>query len=287
MNANSDDDREALVAQEQEDRNQTSAKSSNVVWQDNPVKREDRERRRGHRGVLLWFTGLSGAGKTTLAMRLEKRLHREDCFTYVLDGDNVRHGLSGDLGFTAEDRNENIRRVGEVAKLFVNAGAMVATSFISPYRADRDRVREAMDREDDFIEVHVACPVEVCEERDPKGLYARARAGEIENFTGISAPYEAPESPELVVRTDLHDPETCVDLIMEYLRERGYLARLDEKTDGAGAPTRKRMDGAGGDEPPQVDAEVEATVEELKTSEKSEKGESKEEATMKEEARRS
>lgn len=200
-------------------------RSENVVWQPTLVDRDERERRRGHRGAVLWFTGLSAAGKSTLAREVEKRLFEEGYFTYVLDGDNIRHGLNGDLGFSAEDRAENIRRVGEVARLFAEAGAIVLTAFISPYRRDRQRIRELMSRDGDFVEIFVSCPLDVCERRDPKGLYRRARAGEIRNFTGIDDPYEPPRSPELVVETDAEDVETCVQRVIEYLRSGGYIRR--------------------------------------------------------------
>ncbi len=169
------------------------------------------------------FTGLSASGKSTLAMHVEQRLFEEGYFTYVLDGDNVRQGLSADLTFSPEDRTENIRRIGEVAKLFAEAGAIVATAFISPYRRDRDRVRRLMSREEDFIEVHVSCPIEECERRDPKGLYRRARAGEIRDFTGIDAPYEPPEAAELVVETQGREVEECVAEIVSFLRRRSYI----------------------------------------------------------------
>jgi len=197
-------------------------KSTNVVWQPSHVDRGQRERRRGHRGAILWFTGFSGSGKSTLAIEVEERLFAEGCFSYVLDGDNVRHGLNGDLGFSPEDRTENIRRVGEVAKLFCDAGAIVVTAFISPYREDRDGVRRIVEP-GDFIEVFVDCPLDVCEDRDPKGLYARARAGEIAEFTGISAPYEAPESPEICLKTAELTVEESADRIIGYLRAGGYL----------------------------------------------------------------
>ncbi len=197
--------------------------ATNVYWQRNPISRQEREDRRGHRGAILWFTGLSASGKSTLAFEVEKRLFYEGYFSYVLDGDNVRHGLNSDLGFSPEARQENIRRIGEVAKLFAEAGAIVLTAFISPYRTDRDRVRELVTRDNDFVEIFVSCPLEVCESRDPKGLYRRARAGEIEDFTGISAPYEPPRSPELVIETDRHDVETSVQQVLAYLRKRGYI----------------------------------------------------------------
>ena len=199
-------------------------RSKNVTWHDSSVTRDNREDRRGHRGAVLWFTGLSACGKSTLAVEVERALFRGGYFSYVLDGDNVRHGLNGDLGFTAEDRTENIRRIGEVAKLFSESGALCLTAFISPYREDRERVRDLMTRSGDFVEVFVSCPVEVCEERDPKGLYKKARAGEIPNFTGIDAPYEAPQTPEIVVETSVHDVATCVEQVLDYLREHGYIS---------------------------------------------------------------
>jgi len=198
--------------------------SENITWHEHPVKRDDREGRNGHESAVLWFTGLPASGKSTLSMGTEKRLFERGCFTYVLDGDNVRHGLCGDLGFSPEDRNENIRRVGQVAKLFADAGALVAASFVSPYREVRDGVRGMMDDpERDFIEIFVDAPVPVCEDRDPKGLYEQAREGEIENFTGISAPYEEPENPAIHLRTDELDPSECIDEIVAYLEENGYL----------------------------------------------------------------
>lgn len=204
--------------------NKGRQKSTNVTWHDSSVTREAREDRRGHRGAVLWFTGLSASGKSTLANEVERRLFDEGYFSYVLDGDNVRHGLNGDLGFSPDDRMENIRRVGEVAKLFAESGALVLTAFISPYRRDRDRVRELVNRPTDFIEVHVSCPVEVCEARDPKGLYKKARAGEIPNFTGIDAPYEEPSEAELTVRTDQGDVNACAEQVIKYLRDEGYIS---------------------------------------------------------------
>lgn len=168
----------------------------NIVWHDHAVARADRERLHGHRGAVIWFTGLSGSGKSTLAGVLEQALHAEGVSTYLLDGDNVRHGLCRDLGFSDDQRRENIRRVGEVAKLMVDAGLVVLTAFISPHQAERRMVRELLD-EGRFIEVFVDTPLAVCEARDPKGLYKKARAGELRNFTGIDAVYEAPERPEL------------------------------------------------------------------------------------------
>jgi adenylylsulfate kinase len=186
------------------------------------ITREDREKLKGHKSFILWFTGLSGSGKSTLSHKVEERLHEMGVHTYVLDGDNIRQGLNKDLGFSEEDRRENIRRIGEVAKLFVDAGVAVLTAFISPYRRDRDFVRNLVDK-GDFIEVYVKCPLEVCEQRDPKGLYKKARAGEIKNFTGIDDPYEEPENPEIVVETDKMSVEQCVDKIVNYLIENNYI----------------------------------------------------------------
>ena len=168
----------------------------NVVWHDHPVTREEREQQHGHQGVVLWFTGLSGSGKSTVAGALEQALHAHGVSTYLLDGDNVRHGLCRDLGFSDDDRKENIRRVGEVAKLMVDAGLVVLTAFISPHRAERNMVRDLL-AEGQFIEVFVDTPLAVCEARDPKGLYKKARAGELRNFTGIDSVYEAPDAPEI------------------------------------------------------------------------------------------
>lgn len=192
--------------------------SANVVWHHATVTRERREAQNGHRGAIVWFTGLSGAGKSTLAHAVEEHLHRAGCRTFVLDGDNVRHGLCADLGFSAEDRVENIRRIGEVAKLFMEAGVIVLTAFISPFREDRNRVR-AMVRPGEFIEVYCQCPVEVCEQRDVKGMYRKARAGEIAQFTGISSPYEAPGAPELVVNTSVNSLPDCVQQVIAVLAQ--------------------------------------------------------------------
>ena len=186
--------------------------SDNVVWHHATVTRARREAQNGHRGAIIWFTGLSGAGKSTLAHAVEEHLHQMGCRTFVLDGDNVRHGLCGDLGFSAADRVENIRRVGEVAKLFMEAGVIVLTAFISPFREDRNKVR-AMVQPGEFVEIYCQCPVEVCEQRDTKGLYKKARAGEIGQFTGISSPYEAPDRPELVVNTSERSLQDCVQQV--------------------------------------------------------------------------
>ncbi|RUM41148.1 MAG: adenylyl-sulfate kinase [Desulfurobacterium sp.] len=190
-----------------------------IVPHEGRVTRKDREGMKGHKSFILWFTGLSGSGKSTLSHKVEEKLFEMGVHTYVLDGDNIRMGLNKDLGFTEEDRRENIRRIGEVAKLFVDAGIVVLTAFISPYRRDRDFVRNLV-AEGDFIEVYVKCPLGVCEKRDPKGLYKKARAGIIKNFTGIDDPYEEPESPEVVVETDKMNVNECVEKIISYLKER-------------------------------------------------------------------
>jgi len=196
--------------------------SSNVVWHHATVTRARREAQNGHRGAILWFTGLSGAGKSTLAHAVEEELHRMGCRTFVLDGDNVRHGLCGDLGFSNEDRIENIRRVGEIAKLFMEAGVIVLTAFISPFRSDRERVR-GMVEHGDFVEIYCNSSLEICESRDVKGMYKKARAGQIAEFTGISSPYEAPEKPELTLPTGHAKLEECVEQVMELLVQRGIV----------------------------------------------------------------
>lgn len=200
----------------------TTQKSTNITWHESTITREDREELHGHKGFLMWFTGLSGSGKSTLALSVEQALFSMGCSTFVLDGDNIRHGLNKNLGFSPEDRTENIRRIGEVAKLFVEAGTIVGTAFISPYRADRDAVREIVD-DGRFIEVFVACSLEECEKRDPKGLYKKARAGEIPQFTGISAPYEEPEKPEIVVHTDKETREESTQNVLAYLTSKGLI----------------------------------------------------------------
>ena len=192
-----------------------TTKGSNLVSVQHRVGREDRWVSNGHRGGVLWFTGLPGSGKSTLATRLEQHLFNNGYQACMLDGDNVRQGLNKDLGFSADDRAENIRRIGEVAALFANAGMIVTTAFISPYREDRDVARAAAG--DDFHEVYILADVETCEKRDPKGHYKKARSGEIPQFTGISAPYEEPESPELVIDTMNHSIDECLDQLMEYV----------------------------------------------------------------------
>ncbi len=201
----------------------SETKSTNITWHRGQVTRADREKLLQQRGVTVWLTGLSGSGKSTLAVAAERALASRGRLAYVLDGDNIRHGLNKNLGFGPADRTENIRRIGEVAKLFNDAGLIVFTSFISPYRADRDAVRALMPA-GDFVEVFVDASVETCEERDVKGLYRKARAGEIPEFTGISAPYEAPLSPELVLDTNRQTVDESVGAILRFLEEKGYLA---------------------------------------------------------------
>lgn len=198
----------------------TEQASTNVVWHNATVTRARREIQNGHHGAIIWFTGLSGSGKSTLAHAVEEALHQQGCRTFVLDGDNVRHGLCGDLGFSEKDRQENIRRIGEMAKLFMEAGIIVLTAFISPYRVDRNRVR-GMVGQGDFIEVYCDTPIEVCETRDVKGLYKKARAGEIAEFTGISSPYEKPETPELVLNTGVDSLDRCVQEVMSKITKLG------------------------------------------------------------------
>jgi adenylylsulfate kinase len=190
-------------------------KSTHIVRQDYKITRNDRMRLLQQKPAVLWFTGLSGSGKSTLADRLEQELHQKGFKTYLLDGDNIRHGLNNNIDFSEEGRKENIRRIGEVAKLFTDAGIIVLTAFISPFREDRDRVR-AMLGAGEFIEIHVDCPLEVCEQRDVKGLYAKARRGEIPNFTGISSPFEPPLQAEITVHTDQNNLESCVNQILEH-----------------------------------------------------------------------
>lgn len=196
--------------------------STNVVWHHATVTRSRREKQNGHRGVIIWFTGLSGSGKSTLAHSVEEILHQHGCRTFVLDGDNVRHGLCGDLGFSPQDRQENIRRVGKMAKLFMDAGMIVLTAFISPFRADRERVRAMVER-GDFIEIYCDSPIEVCESRDVKGLYKKARAGQLAEFTGISSPYEPPLRPELTLDTGGDTLDNCANKVINLLIHRGII----------------------------------------------------------------
>lgn len=197
--------------------------STNIVWHHATVNRARREAQNGHLGAIVWFTGLSGAGKSTLAHAVEEALHQRGCHSFVLDGDNVRHGLCGDLGFSPADRIENVRRVGEMAKLFMEAGVIVLTAFISPYHAERKRVR-GMVAHGDFIEVYCDTSLAVCESRDVKGLYREARAGQIAEFTGISSPYEAPLTSELTVNTGQDDLAICTGLVLDLLGCRGVIA---------------------------------------------------------------
>lgn len=203
-------------------------KPDNVVWHHATVTRAAREALNGHRSVILWFTGLSGAGKSTLAHAVEEHLHQIGCRTFTFDGDNVRHGLCSDLGFSDEDRVENIRRAGEMAKLYLEAGVIALTAFISPFRSDRSRVRSLVPH-GEFFEIYCRCPLEVCEQRDVKGLYKRARTGEIKEFTGISSPYEEPDGAELVVDTGSQSVEESVARVIDLLCERGIIRQ--EKPD--------------------------------------------------------
>jgi adenylylsulfate kinase len=198
--------------------------SNDVVWHHATVTRERRELLNTHRSVILWFTGLSGAGKSTIAHATEERLHQMGCRTFVFDGDNVRHGLCSDLGFSHEDRAENIRRIGEMAKLFLEAGVIALTAFISPFRADRDRIR-ALVGPGDFLEIYCRCPIEVCEKRDVKGLYARARRGEVKEFTGISSPYEEPLNAELQIDTATLSIDESVNRVISLIAARGVAAQ--------------------------------------------------------------
>jgi len=202
----------------------TTDKPANITWHQGHVSREDRQRLLGQRGVTLWMTGLSGAGKSTIACLVERMLLDRGRLAYRLDGDNVRHGLNANLGFSAEDRRENIRRVGEVAKLFTDAGLITIVSFISPYQRDRDAVRAIM-AEGDFVEIHVHASLAAAEARDPKGLYKKARAGQIKNFTGIDDPYEPPANPELTLDTEQLTAEQAAETVVSWLAERGYLSQ--------------------------------------------------------------
>lgn len=193
------------------------------------IRKQDRKTLNGHKSAILWFTGFSCAGKSTLAYKIEEKLFKHGLGAYVLDGDNVRTGLNKDLGFSEEDRKENIRRIGEVAKLFVDAGLIVMAAFISPYEKDRESVRSIVE-DDEFVEIYVKCSLDVCERRDIKGFYKKARAGIIKNFTGIDDPYEEPEHPEIVVETDKMTVEKSVEKIMNYLEEKGYINKWKRKS---------------------------------------------------------
>lgn len=200
--------------------------SKNIKWHHSTVTRDQRERQNGHKGLTIWFTGLSASGKSTIANCLEEKLFKMGCHAMVMDGDNIRHGLNKDLGFSKEDREENVRRIGELCKLLTSKAIINVAAFISPYRADRAKAR-ALQEEGDFIEVFIKCPVEVCEERDPKGYYKKARAGILKDFTGISHPYEEPDDPELVIDSSLKDAVQCADDIIRYLKDAGILMDMD------------------------------------------------------------
>lgn len=196
---------------------------NHIIWQDGYLRREDRNRLNNHKSGLIWFTGLSGSGKSTLAHYTERELFKIGIRTYVLDGDNVRHGINSDLGFSKEDRSENLRRIAEISKLFVDAGMIVLAAFISPYRKDREYIRKMFDR-DNFLEIYVKCSIEECERRDPKGQYKKAREGIIKEYTGISAPYEEPEKPDLILDTERFDIQTSVKKVIELIRARDFLS---------------------------------------------------------------
>lgn len=196
--------------------------SNNITWHQATVSKKDRQLLNGHKSCVLWFTGLSGSGKSTLANAVDYALFQKGYWSYVLDGDNIRHGLNRDLSFRAEDRKENIRRIGEVAKLFVDSGQIISTAFISPFHEDRALVRKMFEK-GEFIEIYVKCPIKLCEDRDPKGLYKKARTGEISEFTGISAPYEAPKLAEITIETDKMTIDQSVKKIIDYLKDKKIL----------------------------------------------------------------
>ena len=202
-----------------------SPKAQNIVWHESSVDREARSQQRGHKSAILWFTGLSGSGKSTLANAVNVALYKNGYSTYVLDGDNIRHGLCKDLGFSDKDREENIRRIGEVAKLFLDAGIIVLTAFVSPFRIDRDNARSLVE-DKDFIEIYCAADLTICEKRDTKGLYKKARKGEIKDFTGISSPYEKPHSPELHIDTGAMDLDECVDVVINFLIDKNIILNI-------------------------------------------------------------
>jgi len=199
----------------------------NVIWHHATVTRQRRNKQNAHKSMVLWFTGLSGSGKSTVAHAVEERLHQQGCRTIVLDGDNVRHGLCNDLSFGDDDRKENLRRIGEVSKIFIEAGIITLTAFISPFREDRERVRSLVPH-GDFLEIFVDCSIEVCEERDVKGFYKLAREGKIKEFTGISSPYESPDKPELIIQTDEQTLDESVNSVMDLLISRGLLVAQNE-----------------------------------------------------------
>ncbi|WP_100402774.1 adenylyl-sulfate kinase [Bacillus sp. FJAT-42315] len=199
----------------------------NIVWHDQSLTKEQRRHKNNHHSAVFWFTGLSGSGKSTIANAAAQKLYELGVQTYVLDGDNIRHGLNQDLGFSDQDRKENIRRIGEVAKLFVDSGQLVFTAFISPFQEDRDIVRTLL-QPDEFVEVFVNCPIDECEERDPKGLYKKARSGDIPQFTGISSPYEAPKTPELMLQTDQNTVDECVEQLLAFIKRKNWLKEGNE-----------------------------------------------------------
>ncbi len=194
----------------------TRSENKNITWHDGFVSRADREKLHGHLGAVVWFTGLSASGKSTIAHHLEKMLHQAGCSTYVFDGDNVRHGLCSDLGFSSQHRSENVRRIGEMVKLFVDAGIIAITAFLSPYRQDRQRIRSLFS-EDQFLEIFIDCPIEMCERRDQKGIYAKAKSGVIKEFTGISAPYEPPQNPDLIIASAEEDAISAAKRVKELM----------------------------------------------------------------------
>jgi len=204
----------------------SQSENNNLYWHHASVTRERRQQQNGHKSIILWFTGLSGSGKSTLAHAVEEELYQRECRTFVLDGDNVRHGLCSDLGFSDEDRKENIRRIGEMSKLMLESGIIVLTAFISPFREDRRLVRSLVPH-GEFVEVYCDCALDVCESRDPKGIYKKARRGEIAHFTGISSPYEEPVNPELTIKTDEQPLSECVQLIIDYLVSRGIVTKSE------------------------------------------------------------
>ncbi|PLR84976.1 adenylyl-sulfate kinase [Bacillus sp. V33-4] len=198
------------------------SKSSHITWHDLSLSKELRRKQNGHHSFVIWFTGLSGSGKSTVANEVAKRLFDQRINNYVLDGDNIRHGLNKDLGFSDLDRKENIRRIGEVSRLFIDSGHVILTAFISPFLEDRQLVRSLLEQ-DEFIEVYIKCPLEECERRDPKGLYQKARDGLIRDFTGITSPYQEPVEPEITIETDLYTVEESVEQIIDYLRLKKFI----------------------------------------------------------------
>lgn len=204
-------------------------KSTNIVWHDSEVTKVQRQKLSGHKSVIIWFTGLSGSGKSTISVALEKELYERNIRSYRLDGDNIRHGLNNNLGFSSSDRTENIRRIGEVSKLMIDAGLITLTAFISPYEEDRNQVRQLVESYE-FIEVYVKASLEVCENRDPKGLYKKARLNEIKGFTGIDSPYEQPKNPEVIIDTDILSVEQSVDKLLHFLQKNEYIEKNNYKT---------------------------------------------------------